>query len=127
LRRQYGYYQTAESTDQPFSPRITLDYFLGMCNDVYGSALKPNTDAINTAYGATNLQSSRIVLSQGTIDPWHTLGVLARPNALEITILINGTAHVADLYPPRSTDLPQLTQARTTELNAIAQWLKLPA
>jgi pimeloyl-ACP methyl ester carboxylesterase len=123
---EFGYYQTAESTNQPFSPRITLQYFLGICTDVYGFPMTPNIDATNSNYGGSNLQSSRIVLPNGSVDPWHTLGVLQQPNLQEHPILINGTAHVADLYPPRSSDLPQLTQTRTIELNFIARWLQLP-
>jgi pimeloyl-ACP methyl ester carboxylesterase len=40
---EYGYFQTGESDQQPFSKRITLDYFLRTCKDAFGVALAPDT------------------------------------------------------------------------------------
>jgi len=39
------------------------------------------------------------------------------------TVLINGTAHCADLYASSPNDLPQLTQARAVALQLLRQWL----
>ena len=38
-------------------------------------------------------------------------------------VFIEGTAHCADLYPPRATDLPGLTYARQVQQQFISQWL----
>ena len=40
---EYGYFQTGELDQQPFSKRITLDYFLRSCKDAFGVALTPDT------------------------------------------------------------------------------------
>ena len=40
---EYGYFQTGELDKQPFSKRITLDYFLRTCKDAFGVALTPDT------------------------------------------------------------------------------------
>jgi hypothetical protein len=40
---EYGYFQTGELDQQPFSKRITLDYFLKTCKDAFGVALTPDT------------------------------------------------------------------------------------
>jgi len=34
-----------------------------------------------------------------------------------------GTAHCANMYPPASSDLPELTQARTTIRSYLREWL----
>jgi pimeloyl-ACP methyl ester carboxylesterase len=41
---EYGYFQTGELDQQPFSKRITLDYFLRSCKDAFGVSLKPDTN-----------------------------------------------------------------------------------
>eukprot|EP01094_Clydonella_sp_ATCC50884_P011392 TRINITY_DN2117_c1_g1_i2.p1 TRINITY_DN2117_c1_g1~~TRINITY_DN2117_c1_g1_i2.p1 ORF type:complete len:508 (-),score=178.90 TRINITY_DN2117_c1_g1_i2:62-1585(-) len=123
---EFGYYQTGSSSAQPFSPRITLGYFVELCEDVYHVPMKPDTAWTNGYYGSTNLQSSRIVLPNGSVDPWHNLGVLSPPNLQEQVSFMNGTAHVADLYPPSPNDLPALTETREVEMAAITRWLQLP-
>ena len=40
---EYGYFQTGELDQQPFSKRITLDYFLRTCKDAFGVPLTPDT------------------------------------------------------------------------------------
>ncbi len=63
------------------------------------------------------VQSSKIVFPNGSVDPWHILGVLDSPcPSSEPTSFMNGTAHCADLYPPRATDLPELTATRALEV-----------
>lgn len=48
---EFGFYQTGESNAQPFSKRITLDWFVQQCADIYGiPGLTPNTDGTNQVY-----------------------------------------------------------------------------
>jgi len=125
---EFGYFQTGESNKQPFSSTISLEWYLEQCRDIFGiistpQGNMPNIAWTNTYYGSTNLQSSNIVLPNGSIDPWHILGVAKAPNPSITTIFINGTAHCADLYPPRSSDVSGLTQARAVEVKLLGQWL----
>jgi len=121
---EFGYFQTGSSSNQPFSSMISLEWFLQQCNDIFGLPLTPNIAATNAIYGSTNIQSSKIVFPNGSIDPWHILGVLESPcPQTEPTSFMNGTAHCADLYPPRSSDLPELTATRALEVTLIASWL----
>lgn len=120
---EFGYYQTGESANQPFSSVISLDFFRGICKDVYGQAMpvSPNTEFINTIYGSTDIRyvASNTFFGDGTIDPWHALAVLPSSNAPgtqmlgsnSAAVLITGTAHCADLYAPSANDLPELTAA----------------
>jgi len=121
---EYGYFQTGDSSKQPFSSTITLDWYLAQCRDIFGPQyVNPNIQWIITDYGSDSIRASNIVFPNGSIDPWHKLGVLEAPVHSEPTVLINGTAHCADLYAPTSTDLPGLVQARILEVEQIKKWL----
>lgn len=122
-----GYFQSAETPAQPFSSLISLDWFVQQCADIYGIAgLTPRIDYINAYYGGNQIVTSNTAFVNGDVDPWHVLGNYQNysPQSQSATVLVQGTAHCADLYPPRSSDLPGLTQARAVQKALLAQWLK---
>jgi len=122
---EFGYYQTGEKGGI-FSPNITLDYFVGQCQEVFGidmSQVQANVDWTNEFYGARNIAATRIMFTNGDIDPWHALGITTQPSADLPTVLIHGTAHCADLYPSRSEDLPSLQVAREMWKSYLSEWL----
>ena len=50
------------------------------CKDIYGSKFVQNfiqagINRTNTMYGGYGLKVSRVVFPNGSIDPWHALGV----------------------------------------------------
>ncbi|GAM28530.1 hypothetical protein SAMD00019534_117060 [Acytostelium subglobosum LB1] len=125
---EYGYFQTAQSPNQPFSPTITLDWFLQQCLDIFGPRddglpYLPQTKYIESDYGGRNIQTSQTIFPNGLVDPWHALGVLNATSSEIQTILITGTAHCADLYPALPTDPPGLVQARQMEVDLISSIL----
>lgn len=97
----------------------THSFFEKMCTDVYGpdfthDLLEEGVNFTNTFYGAQGMRGTRIVFPNGSIDPWHTLGVVKQDQVSSdsLVLLINGTAHCADLYPDADNDPPQLRAAR---------------
>ena len=123
---EYGYYQTVETTDVPFSKKINLEYFLGMCKDLYDIELtepQKSVDYTNVYYGGLNPHSSRIVFTNGSVDPWHALGNVKEFDENMPVYYIKGTAHCADLYASTPEDLPSLTEARTKTWEHIFNWL----
>jgi len=126
---EYGYYQTVESSDVPFSKLIDLNYFLGMCNDVYGipkSSPAISVDYTNSYYGGRDVRSNKIVFLNGSVDPWHALGLISdtpKPECMPV-IYIKGTAHCADLYGSSPHDLDSLTNARIQAWKSVDKWLK---
>ena len=125
---EFGYYQTTDSALQPFGDLITLASQLKICSAVY--ELSP--DSVNTAVTATNKyyggrnipkNATNIIFPNGSIDPWHALGVLKTDKESLVAIFINGTAHCANMYPPSPTDPPGLVQARATITATIEKWL----
>jgi len=124
---EYGYFQTGDASDQPFSNTITLEYFLQQCNDIFGFPFTPNIAATIANFGGKNLTETRVVLPNGSIDPWHILGITTEPlkcDQKDVAVrFMTGTAHCADLYPPTPNDLPDLTNTRKVELEHISKWV----
>ena len=60
------------------------------------------------------MKSRRIVFPNGSIDPWHVLGITSGKGISSDSraLLINGTAHCSDLYPASDRDPPSLIEAR---------------
>lgn len=55
-------------------------------------------------------------LSTGDIDPWHALSILKDQSFSERAILINGTAHCANMMASKPGDPLPLVQARQVRL-----------
>lgn len=53
--------------------------------------LKSAVNRTNILYGALNLKVTNVVFVQGSIDPWHILGLTKSPNPQMPVIYINGT------------------------------------
>ena len=122
---EFGYYQTGESARQPFSSKISLDWFVQQCADIFGvPGLTPAIDATNAFYGSVDLRTANTFFSNGRVDPWHALGVVHGHHGPGTHhVLMDGTAHCADLYPPRPQDVAQLTDTRKRQVAAMESWL----
>uniref|UniRef100_A0A2S2NHX9 Putative serine protease K12H4.7 n=2 Tax=Aphidini TaxID=33387 RepID=A0A2S2NHX9_SCHGA len=96
--------------------------------DIFGKSYNAEllSDAVgrtNTMFGDLNIIESRVLFIHGSVDPWHALGITHARTKNNVAIFINGTAHCANMYPPASSDLPELTQARTTIRAYLKEWL----
>ncbi|VDL73481.1 unnamed protein product [Nippostrongylus brasiliensis] len=146
---EFGYYQSTDSnTAGPFfggKPSLPVKYVQSFttwaqihertsglrnpCTNIYGADYNSASVAsavanVNAYYGGRdNMNSSYILLPNGDIDPWHALGKLLSNNKKIIPVVINGTAHCADMYGPAANDLPTLTAARKTIFAQLKQWL----
>jgi hypothetical protein len=89
---EFGYYQSSDSTNQPFGNLFPVSFSLQQCMDIYNIA-GPNVAWTNTDYGGLNISGTRIVMPNGSIDPWHALSVLNTTNTGIVPIFIEGTAH----------------------------------
>nr|XP_006637680.1 PREDICTED: putative serine protease K12H4.7 [Lepisosteus oculatus] len=125
---EFGFYQSTDSPDQPFSG-FPLPYHLQQCADIYGASFTGTSvaDAVqqtNEYYGGYDIRSRRIVFPNGSIDPWHALGI-TKDIAVDLpAVFIEGTAHCANMYPAREEDLPQLIFARDHIFLLLQKWLK---
>jgi len=125
---EFGYYQDSDLTNQPFGHSFPLSFSLRQCMDIFGPQFTPAmiNSAINETnlyYGGRNLQVSNVILPNGSVDPWHALGILTGLGPLTPAVYIMGTAHCANMYPPRNLDPPELNYARTMITQQLQNWL----
>ncbi|XP_045200645.2 putative serine protease K12H4.7 isoform X2 [Mercenaria mercenaria] len=130
---EFGWIQSSWSPKQPFSQwfLFPFNFTTDLCNSVfvppeYGwGQVTDNCDETNRFYGGRNLPISKSIFVNGLLDPWWRVGILEKTPAssdVEI-ILIAGTAHCADMYPPSSKDPPQLAAVRSKISKVIGTWL----
>jgi len=124
---EFGYYQSSDSTEQPFGDQFPIDFIVGDCAAAYGSqfsasAVQAAVDRTNSAYGGLGIELARTVFPNGSIDPWHALGVTNNATG-NIAIYIDGTSHCADMYPPSASDSAQLIEARQKIEANLDAWL----
>jgi len=123
---EFGYYQTGESANQPFSSQITLDFFISVCKDAYNissSTISTGVEATNILYGGRNVGTTKVVFPNGSVDPWHALGIIESTDPNLPAVFIQGTAHCADMYAPSPNDIPELTKARGIIYDFIEEWM----
>ncbi|KAG8002240.1 Thymus-specific serine protease [Nibea albiflora] len=74
---EFGFYQSTDSPNQPFAG-FPLQYQVKQCADFYNVSADQLAEAVaqtNEYYGGYDIRSTRIVLPNGSIDPWHALGI----------------------------------------------------
>lgn len=126
---EFGFYQSSDSLHQPFGDEFPLKFWTQQCEDIFGpeytlAVLNAGVARTNTMYGGRNLKVTRVIFPNGSVDPWHALGVTQDLSDDATAIFINGTAHCANMYPASSDDLPQLKEAREKVFSSISTWLQ---
>ncbi|XP_023237152.1 putative serine protease F56F10.1 [Centruroides sculpturatus] len=126
---EFGFFQSSDLSTQPFGNGFPVDFFVRQCSDVFGPEftlrlLQRGIDRTNLNYGGFGLRVTNVVFPNGSIDPWHALGITRDISPEAIVIYINGTAHCADMYPDSPDDLPQLRAARREIKERIGLWLR---
>ncbi|KRY75326.1 putative serine protease K12H4.7 [Trichinella pseudospiralis] len=110
-------------------PMIYSQFFLDICKDTFGKQFSEATVQTgvyekNVRYGGKQLKKSNIILINGSVDPWHRLGLLNNPHPLSKAIFINGSSHCADMYPELTGIDPEtLIKARREITGHIASWI----
>ncbi|XP_026881270.2 thymus-specific serine protease [Electrophorus electricus] len=122
---EFGFYQSTDSPNQPFGG-FPLPYYLQQCRDIYNltGSVANAVQQTNEEYGGYDIRTTRIVFPNGSIDPWHALGVTSNITNDLPAVFIKGTAHCANMYPARAEDLPELMLARDQIFLLLQKWLK---
>ncbi|XP_076289250.1 putative serine protease K12H4.7 [Lasioglossum baleicum] len=125
---EFGFFQSSTAQSNLFSDTFPVDFFIQQCTDVFGPRynihlLKSAVDRTNTLYGALDLKVTNVVFVQGSIDPWHMLGITKSVDPYAPAILIDGTAHCANMYPPSKNDSPDLKNARIQIADLLNHWV----
>ncbi|XP_054162819.1 putative serine protease K12H4.7 [Oppia nitens] len=125
---EFGFYQSSDLKTQPFGPYFPIDFFTQQCTDIFGDKynldlIEKSVDFTNNFYGGFGLKVRKVLFPNGSIDPWHALGVTTDLNPEAKALMINGTAHCADMYPNSDNDTIELTNARKIIVNTLHQFL----
>jgi len=121
---EFGYFQTSDSPNQPFGNLFNVSTQTQQCMDVFGFDFLPDVNWTLTEFGGQDPDGSDTLWVNGSIDPWHALGVLVAPaNADFKTLLINGTAHCADMIPPQPGSPATLAVAQQAIQDQLAMFL----
>lgn len=126
---EFGWFQSSGSFKQPFGTwfMFPFNYTADQCHDIFGmesfSYIFDDVDGMNRYYGGLKLPGSKIALPNGSIDPWHAMGITNITGTQADVIYIDGTAHIADMCPPSDQDPPQLVAAREKIARLIGKWL----
>ncbi|GMT26258.1 hypothetical protein PFISCL1PPCAC_17555, partial [Pristionchus fissidentatus] len=126
---EFGYYQTTDYGQGIFGTPVPLNLFVYQCEQIFGVPMDHIESGVarsNYQYGGrARYSATNVVLPNGNHDPWHALGITeqGKLDASVVPILIDGTAHCADMYAARDEDPQSLKDARVTILNNIKKWL----
>eukprot|EP01084_Bolivina_argentea_P039889 73704_1 len=93
------------------------------CNQVYGVTPEPDQMQVWFPLDVGDA-TSRIIFSNGLLDPWHGGGYLTPPGPELPTVIIPSGAHHLDLRGKNPNDPPDVTDARQKEVQILQNWLK---
>ena len=100
----------------------TLEMREAYCQKTWGVTQRPGWFAISL-WGNSISSASKIIFSNGALDPWKKGGV---PNSLSdtlVALLIDGAAHHLDLRSSNPKDPPAVVAARKKELALLQEWI----
>ncbi|CAI2351376.1 unnamed protein product [Caenorhabditis sp. 36 PRJEB53466] len=128
---ELGYYQTTDGGNQGiFGSTVPLDFFADQCIDLFGPEYTlDNTftlvDQVRAKYGGADAyRGTKVCFPNGSFDPWQGLGHKVNITNNDVdSWLIDGTAHCADMYPARDSDVQSLKDARKRIHDHLAKWL----
>lgn len=124
---EFGYYQTTSSKSQPFTDNISLNFYTEMCSVLFGADFdEKRIDAgikdTNEFYGGRRPNVTKVVFTNGDLDPWSTLGVLEDLSYNAPAVVIPRASHCRDLFSNRKDDIEELKQARKHIKYLIKNW-----
>ncbi|CAB4063745.1 unnamed protein product [Lepeophtheirus salmonis] len=110
---EFGFYKTEQCKDV-YGPEFTSE-------KVYSSAKYSND-----FYELKNPSLSNTIITHGSFDPWHPMGILNDMNDSVKAFVINETSHCFDLQPANPLfDSDQLTHLRQTTFEYIKNMPKV--
>ncbi|KAM9663677.1 putative serine protease K12H4.7 [Trichechus inunguis] len=125
---EFGFFSTTDSKHQPFTG-LPLSYYVQQCTDFFGPefnyySLNTGVMSTNMYYHGFNVTGSKIIFSNGSFDPWHTLGITKDISKDLLAVFIKGEGHCSDFNEARDTDSAELIQAREKIFHILQHWLK---
>ncbi|CAH2102188.1 unnamed protein product [Euphydryas editha] len=125
---EFGYFQTTSSKSQPFTNNIGLNFYIEMCSVLFGTDFdEKRVDSgirdTNVFYGGRTPNVTKVVFTNGDLDPWSTLGVLEDLSYNAPAVVIPRSSHCRDLFSNRENDIEELKEARIHIKYLIKNWI----
>lgn len=140
--REFGFFQTTTGLGHPFVPFSSLtiqNAGAAICQDAYGISALPQVTWSNTAYGGRSVRGTNITLVNGSMDPWHALGVINDTDTYynsctdactrqdlakgEQIVFLEGTSHCRDMRASKPDDPPSVKWAHAKIRHAVSKWV----
>lgn len=69
---EFGFFQSTDSTMQPFGKTVPVDFYIQQCQDIFGEKFNENLlnqaiEDTNTYYGGYNYEGTRVVFGKENI------------------------------------------------------------
>jgi len=110
---EFGYYQVSYPGTSPFFPQTTIpvDYIESFCKKTFGITFDDAAiRRTNAFYGGFDLNATKVIVTQGRLDPWHRLGITeSRPG---VEAVMYDSAHCSPLHAASPNDPQSLKDAR---------------
>ncbi len=127
LHPQVGWLQTPAINSQYAmrSQKVNLPFYKKLCQDTFGTSLWPLVDRVNLNLGGLDIQTSNLIMTNGSEDPWQEASLLEDKGDIQsVYIECDDCAHCVELYTPRDTDSIQLRNARDKVSQFVSRVLK---
>lgn len=121
---EINYAPTTNNVSDMFPPRAwDLERLAAYCVQAHG--VKPRPQWLETAFGGSSIgrSASRIIFSNGLLDPWHAGGFLQSLSPDLPAVIIKDGAHHLDLRSANPQDPQSVIDARRSEVQFLKQWL----
>ncbi|XP_013183888.2 putative serine protease K12H4.7 [Amyelois transitella] len=125
---EFGYYQTTNSGNHPFTRNIPIEFFYRQCSKLFGSEfdgdrVEKGVKESNEMYGGLNPNVSHVVFVNGDMDPWSRLGILEDVSYEAPALVIPRSSHCRDLFSDKKDDSEELKEARRYIRYLIKDWI----
>ncbi|KAJ2939762.1 hypothetical protein O0L34_g17954 [Tuta absoluta] len=125
---EFGYYQSTNSDNQPFTRNIPAEIYYKMCTGMFGpdfdeKSIDRSIEETNKMYGGLNPNVTQVVFVNGDMDPWSRLGILEDISYEAPAKVIARSSHCRDLFSNRRGDPEELVEARSYIKYLIKKWI----
>ncbi|XP_023935727.2 thymus-specific serine protease-like [Bicyclus anynana] len=125
---EFGYFQTTSSYEQPFKNYIPLEFYIRICQKLFGpefdeERVNKGVAEVNNLYGGLNPNVTNVVFSNGDLDPWSTLSILKDLTHNAPAVVIPRSSHCRDLLSNEPDDIEELRDARKYIKKIIKKWI----
>uniref|UniRef100_A0AAG5CU36 Prolylcarboxypeptidase n=1 Tax=Anopheles atroparvus TaxID=41427 RepID=A0AAG5CU36_ANOAO len=125
---EFGYFQTAQSPDQPFGSKVTYDLFLQECQAVFGEWLTQDViyegvRLTNFHYGATDPRTTNVLFTNGGIDPFRFVSITSYLNLLSNARVTPAAFFTEDIRAISGFDTEEMLETKNMAEQYVSSWL----